>query len=44
MAGIIDRHAHYDDPALDIDRDALLAQVGHSTVTKIINIGDSPSS
>ncbi len=44
MAGIIDTHAHYDDQAFDIDRDALLAQVGHSTVTKIINIGDSPSS
>lgn len=42
--GIIDTHAHYDDPAFDCDRDALLAGTGNGIVRKIINIGDTPES
>ena len=43
-AGIIDTHAHYDDPSFDADRDSLLNKTGHSIVRKIINIGNTPES
>ena len=43
-AGIIDTHAHYDDPAFDADRDSLLMRVGHSIIGKVIDIGNTAES
>lgn len=36
---IFDSHAHYDDPAFDADRDALLRDVHANGVERIVNIG-----
>lgn len=36
---IFDSHAHYDDPAFDDDRDALLREVHDGGVAHIVNIG-----
>lgn len=39
MSNIFDSHAHYDDPAFDLDREELLDNLFSSTVSNVINVG-----
>lgn len=39
MTGIFDSHAHYDDPAFDADRDALLQSLPQKGVGTVLNCG-----
>ena len=44
MTGIFDTHAHYDDPAFDPDRDALLSGMEAAGIVAIVNAAASLSS
>jgi TatD DNase family protein len=44
MTGIFDTHAHYDDPAFDADRDALLFGMEEAGIVKIVNASASLAS